>query len=268
MFNEAALDELAQDATVFVHSAGLVAAKNQAEFDRINVEGTRMALRAADKAGVETFILLSSLAAGGPVPFGVPPRKEEDPLDPSANYGKSKRGGEIILETEGRSIPRKVILRPGGVYGPYDKAFLVYFRMAWRRFRPILGDGSKIFQPVFASDVAQACVMAQKAPRDKISAYYIVPKKCSTWKSFSAAVEKTVGRKSFSFHIPDWLLQPWILSLWPWERGAADQLKMLKADRWEADPSKAYKELGWSAQTSLEEGLVATWDWYQSQKWI
>jgi len=246
----------------------LVAANSQAEFDRINVEGTRQALRAASKAGVETFILLSSLAAGGPVPIGAPPRKEDDVLEPSANYGKSKRGSEMILEAEGHSIPRRVILRPGGIYGPYDRAFLVYFRMAWRRFRPILGDGSKIFQPVFAPDVARACVMALEAPRGKSSAYYIVPKECSTWESFSTAVEKTVGRKSFSFHIPDWLLQPWILDLWPWARGVADQLRMLKAARWEADPSKAKEELGWSAQTSLEEGLVQTWDWYRSQKWI
>jgi hypothetical protein len=50
--------------------------------------------RAARRAGVPRFVLVSSLAAGGPARAGRP-RNEGDADQPVGAYGASKRGGEL-----------------------------------------------------------------------------------------------------------------------------------------------------------------------------
>jgi dTDP-D-glucose 4,6-dehydratase len=37
---------------------------------------------------------------------------------------------------------------------------------------------------------------------------------------------------------------------------------------WTCDLDKVRKDLGFSAQVPLEQGLERTWKWYREQKWI
>ncbi|MCK5482323.1 MAG: NAD(P)H-binding protein, partial [Gemmatimonadetes bacterium] len=51
---------------VVVHSAGLTRAKSDADYQRVNAEGTQALALGAVDAGVRRFVLVSSLAARGP----------------------------------------------------------------------------------------------------------------------------------------------------------------------------------------------------------
>ena len=61
--DHAALAALCEGAEVVVHCAGLVAALDRDTYLRVNGEGTRNLVRAANRAGVRTFVHVSSLAA-------------------------------------------------------------------------------------------------------------------------------------------------------------------------------------------------------------
>jgi nucleoside-diphosphate-sugar epimerase len=263
-----ALSRLARGASVFIHNAGLTIAPSWRKYVEVNVEGTRRAVQAASAGSVPTFILVSSQAAGGPAPAGTASRREDDPPDPRSNYARSKLAAEEIVEREGTGIPSRIILRPGAIYGPYDKAFLAYFKPVERGIRAMLGRGQKIFQPVHAADVALACVAAAAKRPAGLNRYFIVGPATTTWEEFGAALARAGGRKPFCIRIPESLVPRRLLDMFPPTRGVADRLADLLADRWDSDPGRAERKLGWKAQISLEEGLRETWDWYRKNRWV
>src|SRR5262249_55190489 len=73
--------------------AGLIAAVRARELMRVNADGTEALARAARAAGVERFVLVSSLAAAGPGRRGEA-RTEASPVAPVAAYGRSKAEAE------------------------------------------------------------------------------------------------------------------------------------------------------------------------------
>ncbi len=261
------LDELVDGAEIVVHAAGVVLAKDWEAYRKANVDGTRNMVKASAKAKAETFILVSSLAAAGPAHPGRPPRREEDGTDPQSWYGRSKREAELALERDGGTMKKSVMLRAGAIYGPWDRAFLAYFKMVRTGVKPVLGTGDRTFQPVYAADVADAALAATTAP-DGLNAYFIVPKTCVTWTEFGTAIERSMDKKAFTIRLPEALLRPDRLGKLPFAKAAADRFKDFFCDRWEADPAKAEKDLGWTAETSLSDGLASTHRWYRDQNWL
>ncbi len=268
MSNPDAIAKLARGAEVFIHAAGLTSAASPKQYYEVNVEGTRRAVAAAVKESVSAFILISSQAAMGPTPLAAGPRQENDPPNPRSIYGKSKLAAEKALEQEGSGLKERIILRPGAIYGPYDKDFFMYFRLIALRLRLLLGQRRRIFQPVWAGDVALACVAALRQRAGGLRSYFIVGRETVTWEDFSLAVAKVAGRKAACVRLPELLFQPRLLELMPSLRPVADRLADLLEERWEADPSRAQEELGFSAATQLEDGLKQTWEWYKQQGWI
>ena len=103
-----ALERAAGEQDVIYHVAGLIAARNEAEFLRANLEGTQNILAAAERAGTSRFVLVSSLAAAGPAPRGAPLSGDAIPR-PVTAYGRSKLAGEQAV----RASPlRWSIVRP------------------------------------------------------------------------------------------------------------------------------------------------------------
>ncbi|MGH7580741.1 MAG: NAD-dependent epimerase/dehydratase family protein, partial [Gemmatimonadales bacterium] len=71
------------------HVAGLVAARSEGEFMRCNRDGTAHLLAAGTAAGISRFVLVSSMAAGGPASPGRPLTGAEPPR-PVTAYARSK----------------------------------------------------------------------------------------------------------------------------------------------------------------------------------
>ena len=59
----ASLDRLCASCDAVLHIAGVVNARDEAGFERGNVAGTALMVAAAEKAGIDRFVLVSSLAA-------------------------------------------------------------------------------------------------------------------------------------------------------------------------------------------------------------
>ena len=160
------------------------------------------------------------------------------------------------------------MLRPCAIYGPYDRAFLAYFRMIKSGWRVVLGDGSRRFQAAFGPDISAACVAAASRGPEGLHTYYLVPRDSVSWEEFGRTMELVVGRQARRLAIPDWLIQPGLLECLPPLAGEANRLRDLLPRRWEADPSRAQADLEWKATTPLAEGLKRTWEWYRQRGWI
>ena len=93
-----------------------------AEFHRVNVEGSRFAASEAARAGVKRFVLLSSAKVNGE---GDEHRAYhwDDVPDPQDAYSRSKFEAEkIVREISGRTGMEFVIIRSPLVYGPGVRA--------------------------------------------------------------------------------------------------------------------------------------------------
>ncbi len=124
---------------------------------RVNLEGTALLLEACRKAGVEEFVLLSSVAAQGDPPPGEV-GTEDSPERPDREYGRTKLEAERLL-AKARSEwgLRTLVLRPVVVYGEGDKGNVARMMRALKKRRFFLVSGGKARKSlVYAGNVAAA----------------------------------------------------------------------------------------------------------------
>ena len=97
-----------------------------AEFEAVNVGGTRDWLAWAVREGVPRFVLLSSIKA---VVAGNGPTSEDAPAERASPYGRSKAEAEAAVREWAAADPSRtaVILRSAPVYGPGNEANLAAF---------------------------------------------------------------------------------------------------------------------------------------------
>jgi len=102
------------------HLAGAIRGFSQAEFDRINVQGTKNVL-AACKAmcpNLKRFVLFSSMGAAGPGTCESPQCEDDEPVPLCADYyGKSQLKAECCLADHAEGLPYTII-RPCTALGP------------------------------------------------------------------------------------------------------------------------------------------------------
>ncbi len=141
--NEAALRKLVDGVDAVIHAAGLIKARDPADFATVNLGGTALLSALADPA---PFLLLSSLAAREPT------------LSP---YAASKRAAEEALI--GRTGPWLAVRAPA-VYGPGDRETLAYFRAAARGIAPQPMGTARRLSLIHVEDLVEALVRALAQP--------------------------------------------------------------------------------------------------------
>ncbi len=102
-----------------VHVMRERAADPDAEFRRVNVEGTLSLARQAVDAGVRRLVFVSSVKALGETTVPGRPYRPGDALAPQDAYGRSKAEAEVSLREFGQHAGLEItVLRPPLVYGP------------------------------------------------------------------------------------------------------------------------------------------------------
>lgn len=258
---------------VVYHVAGVVAAPDEAAYVAGNRDGTANLLRAAEMAGnVGRFVLVSSMAAGGPARKGRP-RLPDDASNPVTAYGRSKLAGEGVVR--GGGLPW-VILRPPTVYGPHDKDNLIkVYRLARLGVAPVFGDGSQELSAVHASDLARAIASAGVAPDVERGLYYVNHPEIFTSADLVRRIAESMGRKVRVIGLPDPLARG-ILHVTGAAARALHRTTILNADKaneflqpaWTADPSAFMTDASWTAEHDLASGLADTWRWYKEAGWL
>ena len=269
------LEAASRGVDVVVHNAGRIRAEGEALYDDVNVLGTRNLVEAIQKNAPEVrrFVLMSSLAAGGPSPRGHP-RSEEDSDQPISAYGQSKKRGEEEVKRLGATIPW-TILRPCAVYGPRDRGFFILARMAARGFSFCLGGTVQPVQAIHVRDVARATVLALEAAPAIGRTYYIAHPAITDWNTVGRIMARALGKSAMTLSVPRWAIP--LVGRWTAIAARAfrrpnvlpdDRLRDLLAPAWTCNTLRAAREFGFLAETELREGLEETMAWYRNAGWL
>ena len=177
------------------------------------------------------------------------PAREDDERRPLSPYGTSKLAGEEYLATWNRLYgSRHVALRLGNVYGPrqdpHGEAGVVAIflsRIAGGQPATIFGDGGQTRDYVFVGDVVRAFVAA-------------------------------VGADGGVFNVGTGV-ETSVLELWQ----ACTEAAGVRAEVGHGDPrlgelrrscldnARAERELGWTPEIPLRDGLRRTWEWIRKE---
>ena len=156
--------------TVF-HLAGIAHDSRNADkikhlYRVINVDSTVRLLELAALNGVERFVFLSSVKAGGHSNAGIP-MKEEDYGVPESIYGQTKREAELkVLEIGSQSGMHVSIVRSSLVYGPNVKGNLrMMFTGIEKGWFPPLPEIGNRRSMIHVDDLIQAILLVAEDDR-------------------------------------------------------------------------------------------------------
>lgn len=271
--NHEALAAATDGQEVILHSAALTGAVDEAEFLAANRDGTANLARAARRNGATPrFVLVSSMAAGGPAARGAP-RRADGHDAPVTMYGRSKLSSEQVLRDE--PLPW-VILRPPTVYGPRDTENLLgVFKAARLGIAPVFGDGSMEISVVHVEDLADAIVLAGSVDEVIGRTYYVNHPELLTSREFVHSIGAALSRKLTLLPIPEWLARTALTATGAWA-AALRRKTILRADKaneffqaaWTGDPTPFIDDTGWAPRFDAASGLVHTHDWYRDAGWL
>jgi UDP-glucose 4-epimerase len=202
------------------------------------------------QSGVRRFVLFSS---GGTV-YGLPsalPVPETYPTNPVASHGIVKLAMEKYLLASAKSHSMEpVILRVGNAYGERQNPFgqfgaVATFLGSFAQHRPIViwGDGQTVRDYLYAGDVAEACLAAMQ-PDAKPGIYNVGTGQGHTLNQLLQVIAVVTGQSS---------------PLVERRNGRSYDVAAIVLDS-----SRARQELGWTARTSLLDGVRTTWEWVRS----
>jgi nucleoside-diphosphate-sugar epimerase len=259
-----------------VHTAGLVKARNKAEFMAVNATGTANLMSAIEQAApdIKRFVYVSSLAAHGPSEDGSP-RPVDAPAAPVSAYGRSKLAGERLVR-DSTLATRSVIFRPPVIYGPRDPALVPFFRLARMRVAPLLMGGHNRISIIYVEDIARAIALATTAEADVAGKTYCPEDgRVHTWRDLLAAVEAAVGRRALRISAPRWSFTAGALASeafgFAFRRAVSltrDKVREMAQSRWICSSDELKRDLGWSPEVDIKEGARRTAEWYRRQRWI
>jgi nucleoside-diphosphate-sugar epimerase len=271
LHDQASLDRAVSGQDVIYHVAGVVAARSEAEFLGANRDGTGNVLTAAERQGRPRFVLVSSLAAGGPSIPGAPLDGSEPP-QPVTAYGRSKLAAEQVVR--GSKLPWTII-RPPIVYGPRDREVLKVFRVARLGVAPVFGDGTQELSAVHAADLAGALIAAGEGTAAVGHIYNACYPEVFTSAELGRAVGAAMGRTVGTLRIPS-VVGRALLTLTETSARLTGQTTILTTDKanelfqpaWTGDPTPLIRDTGWRPRFDLRAGLANTYEWYRKAGWL
>jgi nucleoside-diphosphate-sugar epimerase len=260
--DRSALRRLVTGADRIVHIAGIIKARHAADFQRVNVAGTRNVAEAvAEVAPQARVIHVSSLAARQPE------------LSP---YAASKREGETAIGPLAEMLPLTII-RPPAVYGPGDTEILPMFRVAETGFLPYPAAPRARVSLIHVDDLAGALLTALTAPRLPDLVYEVDDGQPGgwAWPEIAAALGSALARPVRPFRLPRNLMALIAAASeahrhlgGPLTALCQDKLAELYHPDWVARGPRLQDCSAWRPALPLAAGLQATAAWYRRKGWL
>ena len=257
-------------ARAVVHAAGLVHQRwgtPRAQYDHVNVEGTRVVIEAAVESGVNRLVLISSTAIygrGGDAP------QEDSPPKPTTPYGASKYAAErLALALSAQRGMALTIVRPATVVGEGDQGSVAALaRLLYQRRFVWIGDGSNRKTLIDVDDLAVVCTRVIGSGQASGAVYNV-----GGWRVSMQGIVETLARAlgvPVSRHgVPVRLARGAVALTAPLSRltrigGAQDRLNAWLSDD-VYDASRYESHFGSAACTPWRETLTREADWLQHQ---
>lgn len=182
---------------VLFHCAGVIhPTRGVASFLEVNVEGTKILLDAAARAGIARIVHVSSNS-----PFGFN-RHPSDVFDersayrPYMGYGRSKMLAEEAVETAGRQGRfATVIVRAPWFYGPGQPARqTLFFTMIRTGKVPLVGDGENRRSMAYIDNLCQGLLLAATRAEAVGQSYWIADRRPYAMNEILATIEDVMER--------------------------------------------------------------------------
>jgi nucleoside-diphosphate-sugar epimerase len=270
--NPETISHLLESCDVIVHTAALVS-NSIADRDmwRVNVLATRNLIAAAEKYKIRRFVQLSSIVAYGNTAEGE--LDEDHPVHADGgSYVLTKLASEhTVLAAQAKSSLELVIIRPGDVYGPGSRPWIILPLEAINSgafLLPAKGEG--FFRPIYIDDLVRGIALA-------------VSTKEANGEIFNLSCEGYMTTKEFFSHHYRWKNKrgPMVVStkLALFAAATATRIANLTGGVNEASTAtvtqlctkswfsitKAERILGWKPEVSFEEGIERSKVWAQGQ---
>ncbi len=253
------LVERAMNGVDFVHhlAAQVPLRKSAADFQRVNVDGTRIVRDAALAAGVKHLSYMSSSAVCGVTPPEVRPIEE---------YGLSKAQAEAIIGETPANLSWSII-RPRTVLGP-ERLGIFQILFEWisegRRVYTI-GNGQNLFQFIHVDDVVEVSI--ETALKQKQGIFNVGAQRFGTLHSDLSELCARAATGSQVHAIPVGLAKAALF--------CADHLRLSPLAPWHYltfhypfhfDLKPVYERLEWRSKYSNSEMLWESYSWYLKNK--
>jgi 2-alkyl-3-oxoalkanoate reductase len=250
-----------------------------AEYERVNVQGTRAVVSACVTAGVRRLVHVSSpsVAHSGHALIG----RGADPADPVAArgpYARSKAAAELIALGADRGRLAVVAIRPHSVWGPGDTQLVARVVDRARRGRlPLIGSGAALIDSTYVVNAVEALVAAlDRCVEARGQALVVTNGEPRPVAELLAAVCCAAGVPQPKRHVPVRLARAGgtlVESLWTLTQGlrAAHNgddppltrflVEQLSTAHW-FDQRLTRQVLHWQPRISLDEGFAELQRWY------
>ena len=208
------LDEAMQGCEAVIHLVGIIMEKGSNTFEAVHHLGTRNAVQAARRNGIQRFVHMSALGAR---PDGV------------AAYQTTKWRGEEEVRQSGIAF---CILRPSLIFGPGD-GFVTQMMDVMKKaplFRPVPGDGLPKFRPILVDDVTCCFSKALMEPAATNQTIELGGADELTLNEVLLEIARCAGVSKPAVHVPLSLMfvAAALASFLPNPPVTADQLRMLR----------------------------------------
>ena len=246
--DNSAMDKaISDDIEIIIHLAACAGVRPSIEnplyYCDVNMNGTMVLLKAANKYNIKKFIFASSSSVYGnnkKVPFS-----EDDNVDfPISPYAATKKAGELFCHTYHHLYDISITcLRYFTVYGPRQRPDLAIHKFAKLIEKdkpiPIYGDGTMMRDFTYIDDIIDGTVAAIEKC-DGFNIFNLGESQPITVNDLVAAIENALGKKAVREYLP---MQPG------------------DVERTFADISRAEKELGYNPKTEIQTGLAKFVEW-------
>ncbi|WP_052522764.1 NAD(P)-dependent oxidoreductase [Ensifer sp. BR816] len=259
---------------VLIHMAGVIHPKTVAQFEAINTQGTINLVTAAQRAGVQRAVVMSSNSPIGCNPHPDHRFTEESPYNPSAGYGRSKMLMEKALRAEiAAGGPMQiVIVRAPWFYGPNQPPRqTLFFKMIKEGRFPIVGSGRNRRSLGYTDNLAQGILLAAAHERAAGEIFWLADETPYTMNEIVEVVGQVL-REDFRMTVkPNQFRLPGIVGdvatmvdvtlqyagIYFQKAHVLSEMNKTIA----CDITKARKVLGYAPRIALREGMRFSIDW-------
>jgi predicted dehydrogenase/nucleoside-diphosphate-sugar epimerase len=186
LLDPASLDRAAEGMDAIVHLACATGIAQNARVRRVNVDGTRALLDAAQRHNVRRFVFVSTISAT---------RERMGP------YGRTKKEGEAMVAHAGLDW---VTVRPSLVYGAAPVGLFATLAAYLRSLPvvPVIGSGEIELDPIHIDDVCEVLVQCVNRSDVVGKTYDLLGPDRVTFNEFLARLSRELGIRKPVIHIP------------------------------------------------------------------
>lgn len=282
VLDEASFTDAAEGCNVVFHAAANIIARGGWESYRVtNVEGTRNAVTAAQRARARLLHLSSVAVYGASTRYDAARQgrrtDEQAPLAPlpeRAWYARSKRESEaLVLRAHAEGRVWATAVRPDVIYGRRDRQFVPRIaRLLWNRTPvPLLRGGRAVMAIVHAANVADGAVLAATTDAAGGETYNLANDFDVSVRRFFQLAGEGLGRRPLFVPMPLWAargaLRAAKATTRALTRGRFSLLSTSAIDFIAEDnpfsSDRARRELGWSPRMRPESGIPDAFHWWR-----